>query len=361
MPENRDNTLADLKANLDHFKKMVDQFHQDDEQRRHTESELATIRSSLAEIQQKTSTGWGQQGLQDDLTQLSQRHHAMQENVSFLNRQWQAMQQALDELDNRAEWLYSRQERWRIILSTLFGVLLLAVAVLFYRSFSAPGKASAITTKKTSGNNAYASLLPADSISANQTTPPETATAGEQPTAAASQPAQAKPAPAKLMTPEHAERAIKARSKYAMTYFQRANFERLAEKYIHPEKGIHFYPAGLKASGKALPVQSLKNAMFNPVKYDWGKVSATEPSIVSGFINYYKTYIYDQDFLSASDVRFNEIAFSGKFGLSANAIAAKHPDCVFAEFRKNDKSLVLIFEQFEGPGLWYLVGAIHNE
>lgn len=361
MPENRDNTLADLKANLDHFKKMVDQLHQDDERQRHTESELATIRSSLEEIQQKSSSGWGQQAMQDDLAQLSQQHRAMQENVSFLNRQWQAMQQALDELDNRAEWLFTRQERWRIILSACLGVLALAIAVLFYRSFSVPDKATAITTKKTAGNNAYASFLPADSMSANQTTTPETEASGEQPSPTAAQPAQSRSPSAKLMAPEHAERAIKARSKYAMTYFQRANFERLAEKYIHPEKGIHFYPAGLKASGKALPVQSLKNAMFNPVKYDWGKVSSDEPSIKSGFINYYKTYIYDQDFLTATDVRFNEIAYPGKFGLSASAIATKHPDCIFAEYRKNDKSLVLIFEQFAGPGLWYLVGVIHNE
>ncbi|MBK8966826.1 MAG: hypothetical protein IPM36_09130 [Lewinellaceae bacterium] len=357
MPENRDNTLTDLKANLDHFKKMVDQFHQDDERRRHTESELATIRSSLEELRKKSSNGSGQQMLQDDLATLSRQQQAMQENVSFLNRQWQAMQQALDELDNRAEWLFTRQERWRIIFSTLVAVLMLAVAVLFFRSFSIPAKASAIATKNDTANNpAYAALQPTDSISVSQNSDPEPA----QLNATANQPDPAQQHSAKLLAPEKAENLIKLRSKYALTYLKQANFERLAAKYIHPEKGIHFYPAGLKAAGQALPVQSLKNAMFNPVKYDWGKVSTDAPSIKSGFIQYYKTYIYDEDFLTASSVRFNEIAFPGTFNLSAAGIAHRFPGCIFTEYRKGASSLILVFEQAAGPGVWYLVGVIHN-
>ncbi len=355
MPENRDNTLTELKANLDHFKKMVDQFHQDDERRRHTETELATIRSGLEELQQKSSNGWGQQTIQVDLATLSRQQQAMQENVSFLNRQWQAMQQALDELDNRAEWLFTRQERWRIIFSALLGVLALAVALLCFRSFRTPANASAIAAKNTAYKPAQATLQAADSISVSPATAQE-----EPPTTTTDPPTQPVQQPARLMAPEKAENLIKHRSKYALTYLKQANFERLAAKYIHPEKGIHFYPAGLKAAGKALPVQSIANAMFNPVKYDWGKASAAEPPIKSGFIHYYKSYIYDADFLEASSLRFNEITFPGKFDLSAAAIAHRFPGCIFTEYRKGTSSLILVFEQYAGPGVWYLVGVIHN-
>lgn len=268
-----------------------------------------------------------------------------------LNRQQRITQETLLELEATVRHTLTVHRRWLIALSLLATISSVAAGILTVKLYTAPPAATPAT-----GNPVIASLpvkKAADTDRAPATAEPEVKKAPTTTSAA--------PKKVNLLSADQAEKTIKHRSKYALTYFKRAQFDYLAAKYIHPEKGVHFYPAGLKAAGASFTPQSFKNAMFNPVNYDWGQVAPDAPPIKHRFINYYKNHIYDQDFLAADKVHFNEIAFPGTHGLSAAAIAGKYPGCVFAEYQMEGKSLTLIFEQFDGPGVWYLVGVIHNE
>lgn len=351
MREKLDKSLTDLKDNIDHFKKMIEQFHPEDERLNQTASQLASIRLNLEDIQEKAP------GERENPAHTGRnQQNTLQESVGYFNRQLLATQKTLDELELKTDWIYTGQRRWLMILSVATGVLIVLVAVMFFLHARTPKTASASAEKKAVHQQVLAASSAPDAQSQIKNTASKTPDAGTPPEASATQPTRSK----SLLSPEKAEKTIKLRSEYALTYLKRSNFERLGEKYVHPEKGVHFYPTGLKAAGRSFSANSFANVLFNPVKYDWGKASAEEQPIKHSFINYYKSYIYDQDFLAAPDVRFNEITFSGKSGLTADAIAQKYPGCLFAEYRKNGASLVLVFEHFAGPGVWYLVGVVHN-
>ncbi|MCO6490729.1 MAG: hypothetical protein J5I98_20095 [Phaeodactylibacter sp.] len=71
------------------------------------------------------------------------------------------------------------------------------------------------------------------------------------------------PAP-QLLPPEKARKQIAPRDEYALTYLKEKNFGRLAQKYIHPEKGVHLLPFGLAVPGKVFSPDNDKGGFFQP-------------------------------------------------------------------------------------------------
>ncbi len=158
--------------------------------------------------------------------------------------------------------------------------------------------------------------------------------------------------------PEDAKRIISARANYAVTYLQRKSFSRLALKYFHPEKGIHFYPFGLRAKGYSFTNQEMESVMDNQDEFHWGEIEGNHT--VLSFSNYYDKYIFDEDFTDGSQINYNELYASGKSGLSFSQIEEKYPTCIFTEYNKSGKSLILVFEKPEGRKSWYISAIIHN-
>ncbi len=159
--------------------------------------------------------------------------------------------------------------------------------------------------------------------------------------------------------PKDAERIISARAGYAVTYLERESLDRLANKYFHPDKGVHFYPFGLNTDGYAFSRSSVVEAMDDPTQLRWGEVNGTP--IQMSFQEYYKKYIYDLNYEKESLVNYNELYASGKSGLSFAQIEEKFPGCIFADYYKQGKSLILVFEKAKNRKSWYISAVIHNE
>ena len=159
--------------------------------------------------------------------------------------------------------------------------------------------------------------------------------------------------------PDDAERIISARAGYAVTYLQRKSFDRLSSKYFHPTKGVHFYPHGLDAKGYSFTRETMANAMDDTTKYRWGEVNGAP--IEMTFREYYEKHIYDVDYEESSLTNYNELYASGKSGLSFAQIEKQFPGCIFADFYKGGKSLILVFEKPKGRKSWYISAVIHNE
>ena len=161
-----------------------------------------------------------------------------------------------------------------------------------------------------------------------------------------------------LLSPEMAKAQIAPRDEYSIIYLKKKNFDRLALKYIHPEKGVHFLPFGFKTPGKIFSTAKIKNAISDSEAYHWGGVEGIPLEI--DFQTYYDNYIFDEDFSNNAEQHYNELHFPGKSGLSAAQIAQRFPDCIFVEFCKSDKSLVLVFEKLQNDSDWGLSAVIHN-
>ncbi len=165
--------------------------------------------------------------------------------------------------------------------------------------------------------------------------------------------------PPALLPSETAEALIGHRAGYAMVYLKKKAFGRLAARYFHPEKGIHFLPFGLKAAGHRFPAEAVKAPFSDAAVFHWGMVEGAP--VEMDFEQYYLRYIFDVDFTEGSEIQYNELQFSGSAGLSAGQVARRFPDCAFAEYHKAGSSLVLVFEKWSRDNNWYLSAAIHSQ
>lgn len=165
------------------------------------------------------------------------------------------------------------------------------------------------------------------------------------------------PAP-QLLPAGKARKQIEPRDEYALTYLKQKNFGRLAQKYIHPEKGVYLLPFGLAVPGKVFSPEMMKEAFSSPARHRWGTVGST--ALETDFQTYYSNYIFDEDFTQGAEKHFNEVHCPGQSGLSAPQIARRFPDCIFVEFCKSGKSLVLVYERLQNGLDWGLLALIHN-
>jgi len=173
------------------------------------------------------------------------------------------------------------------------------------------------------------------------------------------EPEEKKPPKTNLMDPDQAERIIGARAGYAVTYLQRQNFERLAEKYFQPRKSVYFLPYGLRAEGLIFTNDEVVRLTRDSTEYNWGKIGRR--SLVMNFQEYYEKYIYDVDFDSGAKTYYNELHGPGRARLTAAAIEDWFPECIFVEYYKSGKSLILVFEDPGDNNYWYISAIIHNQ
>lgn len=142
----------------------------------------------------------------------------------------------------------------------------------------------------------------------------------------------------------------------------------LLKEYIHPEKGVRFtaYPYVDLEKDIVLKSDEIVNAYKDSKTYNWGNYDGKGDPIELSFKDYYKEFVYDEDFINAPIIGNNNSVTGGN---TEDNVKKAYPNGKFAEmyfdvfeeqYRGMDwKSLKLVFEEYEGK--WYLVGVIHGQ
>jgi hypothetical protein len=143
------------------------------------------------------------------------------------------------------------------------------------------------------------------------------------------------------------------------------DFKKLAT-LTHPQKGIHFsLNAFIGSEEIILGAKEIIDVNKNDKKYTWGiHDGADEPTVLS-FQDYFKTFVYNQDFLHVKEVGYNRIIRESN---TLNNIKEYYPSTIFVEyhFPGSDPelggldwaSLRLVFEEYKG--VWYLMAIVHD-
>lgn len=163
------------------------------------------------------------------------------------------------------------------------------------------------------------------------------------------------------------EKEVRARAQAVVLALRDKDMESLVS-FVHPEKGVRFSPYTYvnKDTDVVFDIDHLRNSFTDSTKYIWGVYDGTGKPIRLSFVEYYEQFIYDQDFVNADKVGYNEIIGNGN---TINNIFEAYPDAEVVEyyFSGSDpkysgmdwSSLRLVFE--EDNGVWYLVGIIHDQ
>jgi uncharacterized protein YcfL len=137
--------------------------------------------------------------------------------------------------------------------------------------------------------------------------------------------------------------------------------------YVHPQKGLRFTPYTYIDLENHLHFNAdeIKGLLQNSTVYTWGTYEGSGEPINLTFAQYYDQFIYDQDFLTAPEVVYNEVLQRGS---AINNITEAYPEGVSVEYHfpgfdeqyggVDWESLKLVFEK-DGTN-WYLVGIIHE-
>lgn len=172
------------------------------------------------------------------------------------------------------------------------------------------------------------------------------------------------------MTPEQAEKAISARAQETLQAFRAKDWEKVSG-LVHPDKGIRFSPYAFVRTGADRPdrqftAEHMKSLYTEKALLEWGIHDGSGEPIRGTFADYYARFVYDVDFVTAPQVRYNSITQRGN---TTNNIRATYPDAIVVEYHfpgfdpkyggMDWRSLYLTFE-LKGK-TWYLTGVIHDQ
>jgi len=175
-------------------------------------------------------------------------------------------------------------------------------------------------------------------------------------------------------TEAQAKKIISERTEQIILALKNKDFIELST-YIHPKKGVRFSPYSyvqLKtdkffSANLVFKTDKISNALADKKKYTWGVYDGSGIPINLTFVEYYKKFIYDKDFVNAKEVGYNRII--GKGNSYPEDIFKSYPSAIIVEyyFPPTDpkfggmdwKSLRLVFEQDNST--WYIVGVVHYD
>ncbi len=138
--------------------------------------------------------------------------------------------------------------------------------------------------------------------------------------------------------------------------------------YVHLVKGVRFSPyAYVDISQNVIfHPEIIRNSLHNAKKYMWGSYDGSGFPIELTFDEYFKKFIYDQDFANAKNISYNRIVGVGN---SLNNVFDAYPNAIVVEYHfpgfdpqfegMDWESLRLVFEKEDGT--WFLVGIIHDQ
>lgn len=142
----------------------------------------------------------------------------------------------------------------------------------------------------------------------------------------------------------------------------------LLGQWVHPQKGLRMTPYSYinPATDVRFPGKDIPNLFQDDTVYHWGVYDGSGEPMDLTFSAYYEKFIYDQDFLAAPQILFDQVLQRGNL---INNIKDSYPLAVSIEYHfpgfdpqydgMDWRSLKLVFEQ-DGTE-WYLTGIIHEE
>jgi len=139
------------------------------------------------------------------------------------------------------------------------------------------------------------------------------------------------------------------------------------QAFVHPQNGLLFSPYAHidKEKAQTFPASELPTTNDDK-KYVWGSFDGSGEPIELTFGDYYKKFVYDEDFVNAEKIGWDEILSSGntepnmKETFPGSYIVDYHFSGFDEQYEGMDwKSLILVLEQHEGG--WYLSGIVHSQ
>ena len=169
------------------------------------------------------------------------------------------------------------------------------------------------------------------------------------------------------ISPKEAKNILNNKASEVITLLKVKNMEEFATR-IHPTKGVRFTPYTTVSSeaDKVFNKDSIKNFFQDETEYLWGHYDGSGEDILLKPNDYYERFVYDEDYVNAEIVSYNEIMSSNnnienQFKIYPNSIIVEYyfsgfnPDYSGMDWR----SLRIVFEKENDE--WYVIGIIHNE
>ncbi|KAF0250466.1 MAG: sporulation/spore germination protein [bacterium] len=165
---------------------------------------------------------------------------------------------------------------------------------------------------------------------------------------------------------KRAKSIISQKAKEVIVAIKNKDIEKLST-FVHPTKGLCFIQYScLSDSNLILNQKQIKILLQSKQRYIWGKDDGSLKPIKLTFQQYYKTFLYDLDYLNAPVINYNKVLLGGGANycfedyqkqISVQFFFPKHPD---PNYNKIDTwgALRLIFS--EKDGIWYLTKIIHD-
>lgn len=160
-----------------------------------------------------------------------------------------------------------------------------------------------------------------------------------------------------FLSPTEAENQLGQRARNALIYLQDGNFDRLLQKYIHPE-GLLIIDQNLERGKNLVTFESLLG-LSNDDKglFTWN--IGVGPPLSSTLRSFFKDHIIDRDFKSSKGPLVNHFYpvlteewipfFSNNF-----------PGSIFASFDLGNDYLILLFQKSEVSQEWLLRGILRR-
>lgn len=161
--------------------------------------------------------------------------------------------------------------------------------------------------------------------------------------------------------------AILTITKEVLGIFKNKDYSELT-RYIHPELGVRFSPYAYidTTSDQKFTNSTYNQAVKSTKKRIWGSFDGTGDPMRMKFKEYFKSFVYDVDFLNAEKTTLNT---KSSHGNDLDNLKDIYPGCVYTEsyFSGFDekyggmdwRALRLVYKEYEGK--YYLVAVIHDE
>lgn len=169
-----------------------------------------------------------------------------------------------------------------------------------------------------------------------------------------------------ILLPSEARALLSARAAEVIAALREQDLTRLSA-CVHPTRGVLFSPYAFinPEFDRTLSAARLREMQADPTLYLWGYYDGSGLPIELTFADYFRRFVYSQDFARLEQVGYNQIIGRGntinnQFDLFPHAIVVEYyfpgADPAFAGM--DWESLRLIFE--EQDGTWYLVAIVHD-
>lgn len=168
-------------------------------------------------------------------------------------------------------------------------------------------------------------------------------------------------AAAQRLPPEQAKQIIGARATEVLRAIKRGDMRALSS-FVHPRKGVRFSPyVYIGKEDRVFTRQAVARFSTDRRRYDWGNLDESDDRIRETPKNYFKDWVYDRDFLSATEVNYNT---QKQRGNTIPNVMEFYPRAITVEYfitaTENEMyaGLYLVFEKFGNE--WYLVGIVRD-